>query len=107
MLHIIATHTKTLAKTLKHPSLLFNIEKTTLNSLAHKYIIPAVLFLSFVGSSAVGHAQHFFNFVEDGTGNIMAVLELSSLPLDHESDVVGLAITDAGNDLFKFTTVDT
>jgi hypothetical protein len=49
--------------------------------------------------SASSEAGLFYDFVEDGTGNVLATLELSSLPATH-TEVVGLTFTPAGEAIF-------
>ena len=50
----------------------------------------------------VGSAQHFFNFVEDGSGDLIVTLELFDLPADSPSDISSLTFSATGNSLYGF-----
>ena len=47
-------------------------------------------------------AQHVFDFVEDGTGDVLATLELLKLPAESPSDIGSLTFSAAGDSVFGF-----
>ena len=46
-------------------------------------------------------ASLFYDFEEDGTGAVLATIELASLPATH-TEVLGLTFSDAGQAIFGF-----
>jgi len=54
-----------------------------------------VMCVAVVTMSANSHAQLFYDFIQAGTGDVLATLELSSLPATH-TEVVGLNFTPTG-----------
>ncbi len=57
------------------------------------------ILLAFAASPTSTSAQVFYNFVQSPSGDVLATLELSSLPATH-SEVVGLTFTPAGDAIF-------
>ena len=47
-------------------------------------------------------ASSIFDLVQEGTGDVLATLELSSVPASSASDIVGLSFSAEGNAIFGF-----
>ena len=61
--------------------------------------------IALVGVFALANAcsaQHVFDFVEDGTGDVIATLELLKLPAESPSDIGSLTFSAAGDSVFGF-----
>lgn len=68
----------------------------------HLTLLPAVILaplLAFLCNRTA--ASLLYNYEEDGTGTVLATLELASLPATH-TEVLGLTFTPAGQAMFGF-----
>jgi hypothetical protein len=68
----------------------------------HLTLLPAVILaplLAFLCNRT--EASLFYDYEEDGTGTVLATLELASLPATH-TEVLGLTFTPAGQAIFGF-----
>ena len=61
-------------------------------------------YIAVVMMSATSQAGLVFEFVQDGTGDVLVTLELTSLPATH-SEVAGLTFTPAGEAIFGLGSV--
>jgi hypothetical protein len=63
----------------------------------------AIFLAAAILPSSVTTAQHLYNFVDQPSGNVMAVLELSALPALH-TDFVSLTFSPIGESFFGLGT---
>ena len=63
-------------------------------------LVPKMMLIAVIGlETSPALASVAYDFVQDGSGSVLATLELSSLPARH-TEVVGLTFTAAGNAIF-------
>jgi hypothetical protein len=67
-------------------------------SIGRQIILACVTAVVIPGSC---EAQLFYDFVQEGTGDVLATLELTTLPATHE-EIAGMTFTPAGETLFGF-----
>ncbi len=62
------------------------------------YSVVALILLVATGASC--QAQNLFSFIQEGTEDVLAKLELSNLPATTLADIAGFEFTEAGNAIF-------
>ena len=74
------------------------------NAVNHRALMLRMMMacLAVAMMSVSSQAQRFYDFIEGGTGDVLATLELSSIPATH-TEVVELTFTPAGETLFGYS----
>ena len=79
-----------------------HVEGDLMSKVRSLVVYLSLAILLFVLPTTSCPAQHFFDLVQEGTGDVLATLELFAVPAVTLTDVAGLTFTSEGDALFGF-----